>query len=174
MKVSSTSRPIFLNKTLVQGSTLWIDSIWQWIPRIRSATFWSEARISHNARLSRESDSHIYGVSIPPRSYKSLGWGSDNHVRMVKRRKPVYTAVWQRIMRIDDINELNASTCELENDPDEPLSPFSPMTAPRLWSKLFLAIWGGCRFLFLSSMTVTSCELLFGRLVQLLSFFLWQ
>ena len=33
---------------------------------------------------------------------------------------------------------------------------FSPMTAPRLWSELFLAIQGGCRFLFLSSMTVTS------------------
>ena len=44
----------------------------------------------------------------------------------------------------------------LENDPDEPLSPFSPMTAPRLWSELFLSIRGGCRFLFLSSTTVTS------------------
>ena len=63
---------------------------------------------------------------------------------------------------------------KLENDPDEPLSPFSPMTAPRVWSKLFLAIRGGCRFLFLCSTTVTSSELLFGRLVQLLSFFLWQ
>ena len=112
MKVSSTTSPIFISKALAEGSTLWIDSIWQCIPRIRSATFWSEARISQNTRLSRESDSHIYAVSILPRSYKSLGWGSDNHVRMVKRRKPVYTAVWQRIMRIDDINELNASTCE--------------------------------------------------------------
>ena len=36
----------------------------------------------------------------------------------------------------------------LEKDPDEPLSLFSPMTAPRLWSELFLAIRGGCRFLF--------------------------
>ena len=174
MKVSSTRQPIFLSKTLVQGSTLWIDSIWQWIPRIRSATFWSEARISQNTRLSRESDSHIYAVSIPPRSYKSLGWGSDNHVRMVKRRKPVYTAVWQRIMRIDDINGSMQVPVNLENDPDEPLSPFSPMMAPRLWSKLFLAIRGGCRFLFLSSTSVMSSELLFGRLVQLLSFFLWQ
>ena len=103
-----------------------------------------------------ESGPHIYAMSIPSISYKSLGWGSDNHVRMVKRRKPVYTAVWQRIMRIDDINDLHTSTCELENDPNEPLSPFSPMTAPRLWSELFLAIRGGCLFLFLSSTTVTS------------------
>ena len=59
----------------------------------------------------------------------------------------------------------------LENDPDEPLSPFSPMTAPRLWSELFLAIRGGCRFLFLSSTTVTSSELLFGRPEPWLSYF---
>ena len=37
--------------------------------------------------------SYIYAMSIPSRSYKSLGWGSDNHVRMTKRRKPIYTAV---------------------------------------------------------------------------------
>ena len=100
------------NALLRKIGWLVLDNIWQWIPRSRSATFWSEARISQNTRLSQESDSHIYAVSIPPRSYKSLGWGSDNHVRMVKRRKPVYTTVWQRIMRIDDINEPNASTCE--------------------------------------------------------------
>ena len=67
---------------------------------------------------------HINAMSIPSRSYKSVGWGSDNHMRMVNRRKPVYTAMWQRIMRIDDINELHTGTGELENDPDEPLSPF--------------------------------------------------
>ena len=103
-----------------------------------------------------ESGPHIYAMSIPSRSYKSLGWGSDNHVRMVKRRKPVYTAVWQRIMRIDDINELNTSTREPGKWSWWALVPFSPMTAPRLWSELFLAIRGGCRFLFLSSTTVMS------------------
>ena len=55
---------------------------------------------------------YIYAMSIPSRSYKSLGWGSDNHVRVVTRIKLVYTTVWQRIMRIDDINELNTSTRE--------------------------------------------------------------
>ena len=174
MKVSSTSQPIFLSKTLVQGSTLWIDNIWQWIPRIRSATFWSEARISQNTRLSRESDSHIYAVSIPPRSYKSLGWGSDNHMRMVKRRKQYTSQCDKGLWGLTTSMSSTQVLVNLENDPDEPFSPFSPRTTPRLWSKLFLAIRGGCRFLFLSSTTVTSSELLLGRLVQLLSFFLWQ
>ena len=40
-----------------------------------------------------ESGPHIYAMSIPSRSYKSLVCESDNHVRMVKRRKPVYTIV---------------------------------------------------------------------------------
>ena len=172
MKVSSTSQPIFLSKTLVQGSTLWIDSIWQWIPRIRLATFWSEARISQNTRLSRESDSHIYAVSIPPRSYKSLGWGSDNHVRMVTRIKSGYTAVWQRIMRIDDINELNTSTCEpgkmipvsscplFSNDGTMPVIWVVPSYPG--WMPIFVSLFNHCH----------ESELLFGRLVQLLSFFL--
>ena len=172
MKVSSTKQQIFLSKALVQCSTLWIDSIWKWIPRIRSATFWSEIKNQSEYTSVSESGPHIYAMSIPSRSFKSLGWGSDNHVRMITRRKPAYTIVWQRIMRINDINELNTSTCELGKWSWWVLVPFSPMTAPRLWPKLFLAIRGGCRFLFLSSTIVTSSELLFGRLVQLLSFFL--
>ena len=154
MKVSSTNQPIFLSKTLVQGSMMWIDSIWQWIPRIRSATFWSEARIRQNTRLSRESDSHIYAVSIPPRSYKSLGWGSDNHVRMVNRRKPIYTAAWQRIMRIDDINELNTSTCEPGKWSWWALVPFfsNDGTTPVIWAvfsypgwmPIFISLFNDC------------------------------
>ena len=116
------------------------------------------ARIKNQSEYTSISESgpHIYAMSIPSRSYKSLGWGSDNHVRMVKRRKPVYTAVWQRIMRIDDINELKTSTREPGKWSWWALVPFSPMTAPRLCSELFLAIRCGCRFLFLSSTTVTS------------------
>ena len=124
MKVSSTSQPIFLSKTLVQGSTIWIELHMEVNPKnqIRNILVRSKNQSEYTS-VSRIRFSY-YAVSIPPRSYKSLGWGSDNHVRMVKRRRPIYTAVWQRIMRIDDINELSTSTCELENDPDEPLSPF--------------------------------------------------
>ena len=103
-----------------------------------------------------ESGPHIYARSIPPRSYKSLRWGSNNHVRVVTRTKLVYTIVWLRIMRIDDINELNTSTREPGKWSWWALVPFSPMTAPHLWSELFLAIWGGCLFLFVSSTIVTS------------------
>ena len=57
-------------------------------PRIRAAIVWPEARISQNTCLSQESDSHIYAVSIPPRSCKSLESRFDRHMRIVKRRKP--------------------------------------------------------------------------------------
>ena len=95
-----------------------------------------------------ESGPHIYAMSIPSRSYKSLGWGSDNHVRMIKRRKPVYTTIWQRIMSIDDLTEIRTSTREPGKWSWWALVPFSPMMAPRMWSELFLAIRGGCRFFF--------------------------
>ena len=65
-----------------------LDNIWQHIARIRSATVWSEARISQKISLPRESDAHIYAVSIPPRSCKSLESRFDRHMRIVKRRKP--------------------------------------------------------------------------------------
>ena len=174
MEVSSTSQPIFLSKTLVQGSTLWIDSIWQWIPRIRSATFWSESRISQNTRLSRNRVliymQWAYHQDLTSHSDEDLittwGW---------LREERQYTPQCDKgLWGLTTSMSLMQVPVNLENDPDEPLSPFSPMTAPRLWSKLFLAIRGGCQFLFLSSTTVTSSELLFGRLVQLLSFFLWQ
>ena len=162
MKVSSTSQQIFLSKTLVQGSTLWIDSIWQWIPRIRSATFWSESRISQNTRLSRNK---VYAMSIPPRSYKSLRWESDNHVRMVTRIKPVYTIVWQMIMRSDDINELNTSTREPGKWSWWALVPFfsNNDSTPVIWAvssypgwmPIFVSLFNNCR----------ESELLFGRLV---------
>ena len=156
MKVSSTSQPIFLSKTLVQGSTLWIDSIWQWIPRIRSATFWSESRISQNTRLSRNQVliymQWAYHQDLTSHSDEDLtttwGWLIEESQYTPQCDK----GLWGLTTSMSSVQV----PVNLENDHDEPLSPFSPMTAPRLWSELFLAIRGGCRFLFLSSTTVTS------------------
>ena len=153
MKVLSTSQQIFLSKTLVQGSTLWIDSIWQWIPRIRSTTFLSESRISQNTRLSR----NLVLIYMQWAYHQDLTSLSDDDLTTTwgwLREESQYTpqcdkGLWGLTTSMSSIQV----PVNLENDPDEPVSPFSPITAPCL---LFLAIRGGCRFLFLSSTTVTS------------------
>ena len=171
MKVSSTSQPIFLSKTLVQGSTLWIDSISQ------------ESDPQH---FGQKQESVRIHVCLGNQILIYMRWAY--HQDLTSHLDEDLTTTWGWLREESQYTPqcdkglwgLTTSMSSiqvpvnLENDPDEPLSPFSPMTAPRLWSKLFLAIRGGCRFLFLSSTTVTSSELLFGRLVQLLSFFLWQ
>ena len=95
--VSSISHPIVLSTALVQDSTLWIDSRWQ--NQIRNS--WSEARISQNTSLPRESDSQIYvkEARYTPQCDKGL-WGLTTTLSSVQ--VPV----------------------NLEDDPDEPLSPF--------------------------------------------------
>ena len=118
-----------------------------------------------------ESGPHIYAMSIPSRSYKSLGWGYDNHMRMVNWRKPIYTVVWQRIMRIDDINELNTSTREPGKWFWWALVPFfsNDGTTPVIWA---VSSYPGWMPIFVSLFNdYHESELLFGRLVQLLSFF---
>ena len=105
----------------------------------------------------------------------------------------IYTSVWQRTTKIDDNSELCTSTCEPGIWSWWPLVYFSLVTAPCLWSEVFLAIRGGCwlyfslfnnchefwaafrpsriavEFLFV---TVALCsELLFGRLESWLSYF---
>ena len=57
----------------------------------------------------------------------------------------IYTLVWQRTMKINDNTELCTSTGEPGIWSWWALVCFSPVPAPRLWSKLFFAIWGGCR-----------------------------
>ena len=161
MKVSSTSQPIFLSKTLVQGSTLWIDSMWQWIPRIKSATFWSvkNTRLSRNQVLIYMQGAYHQDLTSHLDEDLTTTWGW--LIEESQYTPQCDKGLWGLTTSISSMQV----PVNLENDPDEPLSPFSPMTAPRLWSKLFLAIRGGCRFLFLSSTIVTSSELLFGRLV---------
>ena len=62
----------------------------------------------------------------------------------------------------------------LEYDPDEPLSTFLWWWHHPCVLSRFLSSRVDADFIFLYSTTVTSSEVLSGRLIQLLSFFLWQ
>ena len=165
MKVSSISHPIFLSKALVQGSTLWIDSIWQWIPRIRSATVWSEARISQNTRLSQNQVliymQWAYNQDRTSHSDEDLtttwGW---------LREESQYTpqcdkGLWGLTTSMSSIEV----PVNLENDPGEPLSPFfsNESTTPVIWA---VSSYPGWMLIFVSLFNdCHESELLFGRLV---------
>ena len=95
--VFSISHPIVLSTTLVQDSTLWIDSRCQ--NQIRNS--WSEARISQNTSLPRESDSQIY-------------------VKEARYTPQCDKGPWGLTTTLSSVQVL----VNLEDDLDEPLSPF--------------------------------------------------
>ena len=187
MKVSSTSQPIFLSKTLVQGSTLWIDSIWQWIPRIRSATFWSESRISQNTRLRNQALIYMrwaYHQDLTSHSDEDLttAWG---WVREESQYTPQCDkGLWGLTTSMSSIQV----PVNLENDPDEPLSLFfsNDGTTPVIWAvssypgwmPIFISLFNDYHEFWAAFqpsrttveflLTVALCsELLFGRLREL-------
>ena len=94
---SSISHPISLSTAW--DITLWVGSIWQCIPRIRSATGWSEARISQKTSLPQELNSHLYcehaakllqvsGTMVKAR------WESGNLTSHARIRKSVIHLSW--------------------------------------------------------------------------------
>ena len=173
MKVSSTSQQIFLSKTLVQGSTLWIDSIWQWIPRIRSATFWSEARISQNTRLSRNQVliymQWAYHQDLTSHSDEDLtttwGWLREESQYTPQCDKGLWglTTSMSSIQVLVNWKMILMSPCPcFSNDGTTPV--IWAISSHPGWMPIFVSLFNDYH----------ESELLFGHLVQLLSFFLWQ
>ena len=124
--VFSIIHPIVLNTALVQDSTLWIDSRCQ--NQIRNS--WSEARISQNTSLPRESDSQIY-------------------VKEARYTAQCDKGLWGLMTTLSSVQV----PVNLEDDPDEPLSPFllwrhhacdlSYFSYPG-WMPIFISLFNDC------------------------------
>ena len=131
---SSISHPISL-------STAWdikllVGSIWQCIPRIRSATVWSEARISQKTSLPRELNSHLYCVHAAKLLQVSgtmvkARWESRNLTSHARIRKFVIHLSWwcknRQVLEKDNMRQQILSVLRKSSWPTRryhlPLSP---------------------------------------------------